>query len=77
MDPLVIEAGERDAEEIVATLESGRRVVVHTEFLDSEHEVTLRYDDGTFYCDTPTRLHRHEERSEMLECVTKQGYAAE
>ncbi|MFC7026908.1 hypothetical protein ACFQJ5_03820 [Halomicroarcula sp. GCM10025324] len=74
MDPLEIEAGEADIEEILDVLESGRRVVVTTEFLGGSHEVTLRYDD-VWYCDTPTRLHKHESRDEMRTCLERQGYA--
>jgi hemin uptake protein HemP len=76
-EPLVVEAGERGAEELLETLQSGRRVVVRTEFLGSEHEVTLRHDGGTYYCDTPTRLHKHESAAEMRECLLNQGYGAE
>ena len=74
MDPLEIEPGEADIEEILDVLESGRRVVVTTEFLGGSHEVTLRYDD-VWYCDTPTRLHKHESRDEMRTCLERQGYA--
>ncbi|MFC7018402.1 MULTISPECIES: hypothetical protein [Haloarcula] len=74
MDPLEIEAGEADVEEILDVLEGGRRVVVTTEFLGGSHEVTLRYDD-VWYCDTPTRLHKHESRDEMRTCLERQGYA--
>ena len=74
MEPLVIEAGEVEIEEILDALESGQRVVVHTEFLGGSHEVTLRYDD-VWYCDTPTRLHKHESREEMRTCLERQGYA--
>jgi hypothetical protein len=48
---------------------------VNTEFLGSEHTVTLRLDGGTYYCDTPTRLHTHDSAEEMRECIENQGYA--
>jgi hypothetical protein len=73
-DPLVLHAGELDADELLATLKDRGRVVVRTEFLGSEHEVTLRWDGETFYCDTPTRLHRHDDDAEMLTCLENQGY---
>lgn len=72
--PLVIEAGEMGAEELLDTLRDGKRVVVKTEFLGSEHEVTLRHDGETYYCDTPTRLHKHDSEEEMRECLVNQGY---
>jgi hypothetical protein len=74
-EPLVIDAGELGAKELLETLEAGRRVVVNTEFLGSEHTVTLRREAGTYYCDTPTRLHTHDSAEEMRECIENQGYA--
>lgn len=73
-EPLHIAAGELEAEEILTELDQGRRVVVRTEMLGSEYEVTLRHDGQIYYCDTPTTLHKHETREEMRECITKQGY---
>jgi hemin uptake protein HemP len=75
-EPLVIEAGEMGAGELLETLRSGQRVIVKTEFLGAEHEVTLRHDGGTYYCDTPTRLHKHESAEKMRECLINQGYSA-
>jgi len=76
-DPLRTTAGELDAEEILAALESGRRVVVETELLGADYEVTLRHDGSVYYCDTPTTLHRHESRDDMVRCLTNQGYVEE
>jgi len=73
-EPLVVDAGERSVEALLAAVEEGRRVVVRTEFLGSDHEVTLRRDAGTYYCDTPTRLHKHETEAEMRACLERQGY---
>ncbi len=72
----VIEAGECDPDELLAALESGDRIVVRTEFLGAEHEVTLRHDGGVYYCDTPTRLHKHDSKAEMRSCLENQGYAS-
>lgn len=77
MSALVVTAGERSVDELLDALEAGRRVVVRTKFLGSEHEVTLRRDGDVFYCDTPTRLHKHEDRDEMRECLLEQGYGSE
>lgn len=73
MEPLVVTAGEADIDTLLDAIESGRRVVVRTEFLGSDHEVTLRYD-GVWYCDTPTRLHKHDSREAMRSCLLEQGY---
>ena len=75
-DPLVVDAGELGVDELLRAIESGDRVVVTTEFLGSEHEVTLRHDGETYYCDTPTRLHKHTSVDEMRACILKQGYAS-
>jgi hemin uptake protein HemP len=72
----VIQAGEREPEELMAALEAGDRIVVQTEFLGTEHEVTLRHDGDIYYCDTPTRLHKHDSKAEMRSCLENQGYAS-
>ncbi|WP_135821911.1 hypothetical protein [Halostella litorea] len=74
-DPLHATAGELAAETILDALADGRRVVVETELLGSTHEVTLRHDGETYYCDTPTTLHKHDSRAEMRQCIEKRGYA--
>lgn len=76
-EPLRIEAGELTVEEIIVALEEGRRVVVRTELLGSDHEVTLRHDGTVYYCDTPTTLHKHGSSDEMRQCIRNQGYARE
>jgi hemin uptake protein HemP len=73
-EPLVVDAGELDTDELMETLEREQRVVVRTQFLGSEHEVTLRWDGDTYYCDTPTRLHKHDDEAEMRTCLENQGY---
>ncbi|WP_224270643.1 hypothetical protein [Haloprofundus salinisoli] len=72
--PLRAEAGELSADEILSALREGRRVVITTQMLGNDHDVTLRHDGATYYCDTPTTLHKHEEESEMLACIEKMGY---
>jgi len=72
--PSVVRAGELAVDELLSLLESERRVVVRTEFLGSDHEVTLRWDGETYYCDTPTRLHKHDDAAEMRTCLENQGY---
>jgi hemin uptake protein HemP len=76
-DTLRVDAGDLSVDEMLAELDDGRRVIVSTEFLGSEHEVTLRHDGSVYYCDTPTRLHKHEDAEEMRTCLRRQGYAAD
>ena len=73
-EPLHIDPGDRTADEIVDALEDGRRILVTVELLGRPHEISLRYDGELFYCDTPTRLHKHSTAAEMRECVRKMGY---
>jgi len=73
-DPIRAVAGELSADEVLAALEDGRRVVIETEMLGSEHQVTLRHDGTIYYCDTPTTLHKHESPEEMRNCIRNQGY---
>jgi hemin uptake protein HemP len=77
MGTIRVAAGDLSADEIIERLRSGERVLLETEFLGGEHEVTLRHDGETFYCDTPTTLHRHETESGMRDCLRDQGYAAD
>ncbi|GAB3017732.1 hypothetical protein [Natronobiforma cellulositropha] len=72
--PLRIRAGELDADAILEAMHEGRWVVITTTVLEEDHEVTLRYDGERYYCDTPTRLHRHERESEMRTCIREMGY---
>jgi hypothetical protein len=76
-NPLYVSEGELSADEVLAALNDGRHVIVETEFLGSEHEVTLRWDGEIYYCDTPTQLHRHEAEAEMRRCLEQQGYSEE
>jgi hemin uptake protein HemP len=73
-EPMRVEAGELTADEILAALRDGRRIVVRTEMLGGSHEVTLRHDGSVFYCDTPTTLHKHAEEPAMRECIRRMGY---
>ncbi|MFC4359442.1 hypothetical protein ACFO0N_15980 [Halobium salinum] len=76
-EPLRAKSGELTAEEILDALREGRRVVVQTEMLGSVHEITLRHDGTTFYCDTPTTLHKHTTEDEMRTCIVNMGYGRE
>ena len=75
-EPLVIDAGELGAKELLETLEAGRRVVVNTEFLGSEHTVTLRREAGTYYCGTPPPLPTHDSAEEVRQRIGTPGHAA-
>ncbi|WP_049987840.1 hypothetical protein [Halobellus rufus] len=73
-DPLRIESGELTGEEILDALREGRRIVVEAELLGGTHQLSLRHDGETYYCDTPTTLHKHDDEEGMLACIEKMGY---
>ncbi len=75
--PLQITAGELDEDSILEALQDGRRILLTMTMLGAEHQVALRYDGSVYYCDTPTRLHRHESEQEMRTCVRNMGYATD
>lgn len=68
-------AGELTSDEIIEALKNGRRVIITVEMLGSKTDVALRHDGDLFYCDTPTRLHKHDEVKEMRACINQMGYA--
>jgi len=74
--PVRIEPGERSADEILASLSEGRRVLITVEVAGSSQEVVLRYDGETYHCDTPTNLHRHSDEAAMRGCLDRMGYAS-
>ena len=69
--------GELTAEEIIDRLHDGQRVVIEYEVVGTAQTVTLRFDGETYYCDTPTTLHRHETVEAMRTCLDEQRYARE
>ena len=75
MEPLRAEAGELTTDEILGALREGRRVVIRTEMFGSSYDLTLRHDGTTYYCDTPTRLHKHTDEAEMRQCIERMGYS--
>lgn len=75
MEPVRAAAGELSEDEIISALEDGRRVIVTTELFGSTYDLSLRHDGTTYYCDTPTKLHKHEDADGMRECIEKMGYA--
>jgi len=75
--PVVVDAGEWSSDRILETLREGRRVVVRTEFMGDIHDVTMRWDGETYYCDSPTRLYRHDSAEKFRGCVRRLGYSSD
>ena len=68
--------GERTAKEVIALLDSGRRVLIDVEIVGTTHEIALRQRDGVYYCDTPTTLYTHKTKAGIRECLEGEGYVA-
>ena len=77
MSTLRVEAGELTTREMLDALDDGVRIVVRLEMLGGVHEVTLRHDGTTYYCDTPTTLHKHDDSEGMRTCIENMGYGRE
>ena len=75
--PIRIEAGEVTVDAIIDHLHAGTRVVIERDLLGAVHEVTLRFDGETYYCDTPTTLHRHRTVEGMRECLSNERYGSD
>ncbi|AUX09458.1 hypothetical protein AArcSl_1832 [Halalkaliarchaeum desulfuricum] len=69
-----VNAGELTADEIIDALESGSRVIITVDLFGSTTDIALRHDGEIYYCDTPTRLHKHRQESEMRACIERMGY---
>lgn len=74
-DLVRVRAGELTADEIIAALVSGTRVIVTVDLFGSTTDIALRHDGEIYYCDTPTRLHKHQSEAEMRNCIERMGYS--
>lgn len=72
--PMRMEPGELTVDELIGRLKAGNRVVIERTIAGTTHEITLRFDGETYYCDTPTTLHRHDTEEAMRGCLEEQGY---
>ena len=73
-EPRRLEPEELTAEEILAALTEGKRLLVTVDMFGGPHEISLRYDGETDYCDTPTKLHNPPDPEEMRTCIERMGY---
>lgn len=62
---------ELTAIEILDILEAGGRVVIELSVLGNAMNVVIRQHNGTYYCDTPMKLLRHDSQDELRECLEK------
>lgn len=72
--PLHLSPGELTVDELIERLHEGTRILMEREIAGTTHQITLRFDGETYYCDTPTTLHRHTAEDDMRTCLRNQGY---
>ena len=63
--------GELTASEILAILDRGDRVVIDTTVLGQPRAQVMRKQNGTYYCDTSTKLFTHETKAGMRSCLKR------
>jgi hypothetical protein len=62
---------ELTSSEIVRELETGNRVIVEVDVLGKAMKMSLRKQEGKFYCDTPMKLLTYENGEEMRACLER------
>lgn len=60
---------ELTAGEVLAVLNDGGRVLVEVDILGSSTEAVIREHRGTYYCDTRTKLFKHDTEAGLRECL--------
>lgn len=62
---------DRTSTEIIRELKQGNRVIVDVEVLGKTLRMSLRRQEGTYYCDTPMKLLTYETDEEMRTCLER------
>lgn len=62
---------ELTAHEILDIVNGGGRVLIELSLLGKSARVVIRRHEGTYYCDTPIMLMRHETEEELRECLER------
>jgi len=62
---------ELTAGEILDILEDGDRVRIEVSMLGKSMEMVVREHAGTYYCDTPMKLVKHDTREGFRNCLEK------
>lgn len=55
--------------DVMDVVERGGRVLIEVSVLGKTMEVVIREQNGTYYCDTPMKLLRHETGEELRRCL--------
>ena len=62
---------ELTAPEIIDIVNDGGRVIIEQSILATSVRLVIRYQDGTYYCDTPMKLMKHETEEELRDCLER------
>ena len=62
---------ELTATEVLALLEEGTRVAIEVSVVGTTMMLIIRELNGTYYCDTPIKLMKHETPEELRACLEK------
>ena len=62
---------ELTANEVLAVLERGGRVVIEMAVLGKTTKVVIRRSEDTYYCDTPMKLMKYDNPSELKACLER------
>jgi len=63
--------GELSSGEILGVLDDDGRVTISVSMLGRSMQLVLREHQGTYYCDTPMKLVRHDTREGFRNCIEK------
>ncbi len=70
-EPIRVSRKEFSSEEVLDSLDDGRRVIVKMGKLGIEKEVTLRKSDEEYVCDTGFKLMSYDNRKDMKNCIER------
>lgn len=62
---------ELSAPEVIDIVEDGGRVIIEMSVLGKTTKVVIRQQSGTYYCDTPMKLLKYDERSDLRACLER------
>ena len=62
---------ELTADEVLAVIETGGRVVITIPVMGQNVSVVIRRSDGTYYCDTPMKLMKYDNPGELKACLKR------
>ncbi len=63
-------------EGVIETLSTERHVSVPFETDGRQYEVTIRYENGIYRCETPLQRHTYETEKQVRSWLLGQGYVA-